>query len=83
MLQHTFEEGLKFIPGAGGPMVWQPELHKNAAGRGVAHRREEHCVGRCSFIFKLAQLCPCGRWLSPEVSFGKGTLKYSEVSGKG
>lgn len=53
LLQHTFEEGLKFIPGAGGPKVWQPELHKNAAGRGVASRKEEHCVGRCSFIFKL------------------------------
>jgi len=54
LLQHTFEEGLKFTPGAGGPKVCQPELCKNAAGRGVASRKEEQCVGRCSFIFKLA-----------------------------
>lgn len=51
--------------------------------RGVASGKGEHCVGRCSFIFKLAELCTCDRWLSPAASFGKGTLKYSRVSRKG
>lgn len=54
LLPPALEKGLKFTAGAGGPKVWQPELRKNAAGRGVASGKEEHCVGRCSFIFKLA-----------------------------